>query len=151
LLAIGHIAAEKYRKIGDKLMEKGEYKKAVDAYSKQFFLAKRKGLPFFDAAKKFQDENNYKAAISNYTQRAVAYYKRNQLNKVFDDITKALSLNVSNDHAYHLRSMTYLQQGKYNKALKDARKSIELDPDETTYENLGNILKKEKQFRKLKT
>lgn len=104
-----------YEKLGLTEYEKGNYKQAIEYYSK--------GI-----------ESNLNDA-SLYNNRGLAYYNLEQYDKAIADYTKAIEIKPDFADAYYNRGLAYFKKGSsYNleprkKAISDFTKAIELRPD----------------------
>lgn len=88
-------------------------------------------------------ENNYKKAIKalekavNFnpqsstfrTNLAYSYFLNNKLNKARDESDKAIALDLRNADAYYLRASVNNLEAKYDEAIVDADKTININPD----------------------
>ncbi|RLB23007.1 MAG: hypothetical protein DRG73_06020 [Deltaproteobacteria bacterium] len=105
----------KYYRIGLTEYEKGNYRQAIENYTK--------GI-----------ESNPDDA-SLYNNRGLAYYSFEQYDKAISDFNKAIELKPDFADAYYNRGLAYFRKGSYynfeprKKAIDDFTKAIELQPD----------------------
>ena len=105
----------KYYRIGLTEYEKGNYRQAIENYTK--------GV-----------ESNPDDA-SLYNNRGLAYYSFEQYDKAISDFNKAIELKPDFADAYYNRGLAYFRKGSYynfeprKKAIDDFTKAIELQPD----------------------
>ncbi len=88
--------------------EKGEYEKAVVAFTKAIELD-----PSFALA---------------YSNRGWVHIKLGEYEQAITDCSKAIELNPSLASAYNSRGWAYTELGQYEQAINDYNKAIELDP-----------------------
>ena len=104
-----------YEKLGLSEYEKGNYKQAIEYYSKAI------------------EYNPNDASL--YNNRGLAYYNLEQYDKAIADYTKAIEIKSDFADAYYNRGLAYFRKGSpYNleprkKAISDFTKAIELRPD----------------------
>lgn len=133
--------SEHLQALGKAAKKRGDYKEAIDYYSKAILLDPNSSKPLFSRAFLYDKIGNLSSAISDYGQvislepeNAFAYYNRgialDKTNKYEDAInhfTKAISLLPNNPDFYHNRGFAYRATKKYNEAIKDYTQAIQLD------------------------
>lgn len=97
---------------GNALFTAGDFSGAIQKYSKGLKLC--------------TSNNSDKATLLK--NRAAAYLKLEEYEKVVDDTTAALEITPSDIKALFRRCQAYEQLGQYNEAFKDARAVNHLDP-----------------------
>jgi len=112
---INTLRVVKYERLGLREYEKGNYKQAIEYYSKAI------------------EYNPNDASL--YNNRGLAYYNLQQYDKAIADYTKAIEIKPDFADAYYNRGLAYFRKGSsYNleprkKAISDFTKAIELRPD----------------------
>ena len=111
---------ENYFNLGIEAHKTGNYKLAIEYYSKAILTG---FSDIHDLAIAYYNRGNSYVAINDYTQ-AIA------------DYTKTLEINPNYADAYANRAViTYMVLGNYNQAMEDFNKAIELDPDDAVFYN----------------
>ena len=105
---------------------KGDYKKAVEGYSK---IIQRRGL------------TRRERAIS-YLLRGEAKRDAGQLDEAILDFTRALRQWNGYPQAHFFRGRVYEQQGKLGEAYADMARAVQLDPNREAYATYLTVLKK---------
>lgn len=97
---------------------------------------------YHERALAFDNEANYKAAISDYTKhlalnpsnedvqhrRGVAFGMKGNYDMALADLTCVLYLNPNHLTAYYDRGVTFCRMGQYDEGIADFTRAIELDP-----------------------
>ena len=91
-------------KRGEEYENRGEYKKALEAYSKVIELN-----PNF---------------VGGYNNRGTLYYRLGEYENALEDFNKVIELNPNFGWGYYNRGLTYYTVGKYEKALENFNKAI---------------------------
>ena len=74
-----------------------------------------------------------------YTNRAVAYYHKGDLDSALADYNDAIRLDPTYERAYDDRGNVYRRKGDLDRALADYNQAIHLDPKyAAAYDNRGN-------------
>jgi len=60
-------------------------------------------------------------------EEGIAFYKNGEKENAFASFNKAIELDPQKARAYGNRGRIYFEQSKFNKALKDLQRAIELD------------------------
>jgi len=123
--------------------KKGDYKNAIDDYTKVIELAPKKGIKAYNNRgvlfEKFGQRDlalaDYSQAIeidsefaSVYNNRGALYYQSQKDDLALADLNHAIALDPEFAMAYANRGLLYFALYKDDLALKDFNQSIELDP-----------------------
>jgi tetratricopeptide (TPR) repeat protein len=144
--------AVKQSEEASKLLEAGEYEKAVEQFTLAIksagvnvepvvvdnaaaSLYRNRGvaymrLGFPDTAKEdFTDAITFAPADpASYEERAVAYMQLGDLFNAVRDATQAIRLNPRNAAAYHTRGLVYLRRQQFERAVPDLEQALVEDP-----------------------
>lgn len=108
-----------YHKIGNAHYTLGDYKGAIDDYTRSIKLN-----PTYHSV---------------YENRGNAYYILEKYYDAINDYTQAINLNPASSNAYNNRGNTYYQLGKYYNAINDYTQAIKINPlSHSVYDNRGN-------------
>lgn len=114
------LTAWDYIRRGDRAYDEGDFRKALNEYSKAIKL----------------DPGNTAA----YNNRGYVYDELEQYEKAIADYTKAIEINQSYATAYSNRGASYYELKQHESAVKDCIKAIELKPNNATFHNnLGTV------------
>jgi tetratricopeptide (TPR) repeat protein len=108
--AAGKLSADNLFNKGSQYSLKGEYDKAIEAFSKAIELK-----PDFVAA---------------YNNRGIAYYRKGQFDKAIENYNKAIALDPNNADIYYNRGLAYERKEQFDKAIENYNKAIALDPND---------------------
>ena len=106
-------------------------------------ISEKKGKRLFTKGLNFFKEENYEAAIREFTKasiigpkyfqnfyyRARSHMKIQNYSKAVKDFTRAFKLGDNNHLTYFFRGVAYENLGNLEKALADYTKAIEIKPD----------------------
>ena len=120
----------------------GNYKDAIDAFSKAIEMNKKhaaaynnRGYAYNNLGKYDQAMQDYEKAIEinpeddvAYYNRGVAYGKLGKDNKAVENYGMAIKINPKYADAYSARGITYGVLGNYQQAIRDLDRAIELNP-----------------------
>src|SRR3972149_1272449 len=98
-------ASEWFEK-GLKYHTKGEYDKAIEAYTSAIVL-----------------NPNYADAYNN---RGLEYDNKGQYDRAIEDFNKAIAINPNDAKTYYNRGLAYDNKGQYDRAIEDFNKAITL-------------------------
>ena len=122
------VSVEEYRRRGLEAGQRGEYKEAIEFFTKAIELDQKNALA--------------------YALRAISYLGlANKHDQAIQDFTKAIELDPKNTLTYAFRGRTYLDLGKHDQAIQDFTEAIELAPNHAdayfdrgfTYLHLGKL------------
>ncbi|MGA1864334.1 MAG: tetratricopeptide repeat protein [bacterium] len=102
-------------RIGQASLNKGEYEKAIDQYSKAIEIS-----PF---------------EVSNYYYRGLAWYKNGNIDKAIADFDRVIMLDARWRSAYIYRGLCRMEGGEYRKALKDYKIALNRDSKDPVIHN----------------
>ena len=115
--------AEVHYSYGITYLKKGDYNRAVAAYTKAIEL-----------------KPDYAGA---YRNRGRSYYHKGDYASAIKDYTQAIELKPDSAIAYRNRGIAYYRKGDYTNAIVDLTQAIELKPDYAdAYNNRGHAYKK---------
>lgn len=100
---------------GQASLNKGEYDKAIDQYSKAIEVS-----PF---------------EVSNYYYRGLAWYKNGNKDKAISDFDRVIILDARWRSAYIYRGLCRIEGGEYKEALKDYKAALNRDPKDPIIHN----------------
>ncbi len=107
-----------YIKQGEAYYSKGDYDRAITAFSKAIEL----------------DSNNTEV----YKRRGISYHFNGNYASAIRDFNKAIKLKPKDADTYKFRGIVYHTKGNYCRAIRDFNKAIKLKPKDTnTYEWRG--------------
>jgi tetratricopeptide (TPR) repeat protein len=110
-------------------LEKGEYDKAIAAYTDAIRL-----------------DPKYEPA---YALRGIAWGKKGEYDKAIADFNEAVRLNPNNPNDYGARGMAWLEKGQYDKAIADCNDAIRLNSkDANAYGTRGFAWRKKGEYDK---
>jgi serine/threonine protein kinase len=113
--------ALEYVNQGYKLLQEGQFDRAIQAYTKAIKI----------------DPDDY----ALYNDRGLIYYAQRKFDKAIADFDKSIEINPAS-LTYNNRGVAYQDKGDKEKAIADYRKALELDPtNEQANKNLNEILK----------
>ena len=111
--------ADTYNAHGIAYGEKGDFDKAIAAFTKAIEL-------------------NPEFALA-YNNRGAAYAEKGEIGKAINDYNEAIKLNPREARAYHNRGFAYTKQGDFERAINDYNKAIKLNPNYALiYNGRGN-------------
>lgn len=127
---------------GNVLYEKGDYKQAIEAYTKAIIMNRMYSEAYFNRAMCYYNLKDYNLAIEDYTKaieldpnnpilynnRGDAFYLKEEFKKAIEDYNKSLSLNPKYMKAYYNRGLSHACLEEYEKAIEDLTQAIELSP-----------------------
>ena len=131
--------AEDHFNRGIDLYEKGEYDRAIDAFSQALRL--------------LDPNDNALIAAANYN-RGNANVKKGECDKAIADFSEAIRLNPSHALAYLNRGIAFKKKGEYDKAIADYNRALALlDPKDTNntsivYYNRGTAWSIKREYDK---
>jgi len=103
---------------GHLLESRGQFREAIDAYTKALAQRPNDATIFYD--------------------RGVAFGRLTQWKEAADDYTRAIELDPSAARSFNNRAAAYAQQHQYDRAIADFTKAIKLDPrGALTFRNRG--------------
>lgn len=146
--------AAKYASRGDDYFNAGNYKSAIEEYSRAI-----EKDPSYDAAYEnrgvaHERQGDYNRAIADHTKaleinsndalyyfnRGLAYYRKEDFDRAIADYTKAIAINPDYTSAYNNRGVIYKSRKDYDRAIADFNKTISLNPNHANaYSNRGEI------------
>jgi len=136
---------------GLEFSRKGEYDKAIAAYTEAIRLNPRNSDAYVNRGVVYAKKRDYDKAIADYNEairlsptdadaynnRGTAYHRKGDYEKSIADITEAIRLKPSAS-SYYNRADTYDDKGDYDKAIADYTEAIRLGPaDADCYNNRG--------------
>ena len=102
---------------GDELRKKGDYNKAIEAYTQALAAANPK------------DANETQAILMAYVHRGRVWERMHEFDKAIADCSKALELAPKDEALYVIRGAAWMAKGDYDKAIADASSAVALDPN----------------------
>ncbi|MCX8166380.1 MAG: tetratricopeptide repeat protein [Candidatus Micrarchaeota archaeon] len=157
--------AKSYFNKGNIHYEKGEYKKAIEQYTKAIVLNRLYSEAYFNRALCYYNLKDYDSAIEDYTKaleldpnnpilynnRGDAFYLKEDYKKAIEDYSKALTLNNKYMKAYYNRGLAHACIEEYEKAIEDFSNAIDLAPSfAQSYHLRGMCYEYLKQYEKAK-
>jgi tetratricopeptide (TPR) repeat protein len=137
----GSQTAEDAFREGTSFGRRGQYEKAVQAYSKAIELNPKytkaytfRGLTylelgnFTDAIKDLDKVIALDPTAYSYRTRADVYARNGYLDKAIMDYDKVLELNTRSASGYRNRAIAYGEKRDYKKAIRDITRAIQLEP-----------------------
>ena len=132
---------EYYFNKGNEYLKKGEYKKAIENFTKAIELDERDKEAYFNRGLAYSCLEEYEKAIEDFTnaidideKHKDAYFFRGNIynfleeyEKAIEDFTKVIDIDKKSKEAYFNRGLAYGKLKKYEKAIEDFTKFIELD------------------------
>ena len=120
----------------------GNYKDAIDAFSKTIEINKKHAAAYNNRGYSYNNLGNYNQAIQDYEKaieinpeddvayynRGVAYGKLGKDSQAVDNYDRAIRINPKYADAYSARGITYGVLGNYRQAINDLDRAIELNP-----------------------
>ncbi|HVV70224.1 MAG TPA: tetratricopeptide repeat protein, partial [Verrucomicrobiae bacterium] len=74
-----------------------------------------------------------------YNNRGMAYFKRGDRERAFEDFTQAIALNPGFSRAYNNRGSLLIDAGRYEEAIRDCSRAIQCEPTlASAFNNRGN-------------
>jgi len=138
--AVESLSVGKSLLVGDKRMEAEFYGQLGESYFQ---------LKEIDSAKMFYKEAIQKDPESNLLKNNFAYRlatSKTEMELAMSLINQAITRSPSQANYYDTRGWIYFQQGKFDNALTDFMKALELEPKNATYlEHIGDALIKSNQ------
>jgi len=146
---------------GNALRDKGDYRGAIDAYSRAIALAPAYDMFYNNRGIARAAIGEYDCAIRDYTRaielnpdhamaynnRAIAYAAVHDYERALQDYTRALALKADYAEAYHNRGNAYREMRDYDRAILDYTRAIERKPDfEEAYNNRGNAYREKDDY-----
>jgi len=132
-----------YFNLGSELFEKGDYKKAIEGFSKSIQLKDDYADAYFNRALCYSRLKNFDMSILDYSKaaeldpnnpsiyhnRGAIYYLKDKFQEAIKDYNRAIELDPGYMKAYYNRGLSYAYIEEYEKAIKDFNKVIKLKPD----------------------
>ena len=146
---------------GNALRDKGDYRGAIDAYTRAIALAPAYDMFYNNRGIACAAIGEYDRAIGDYTRaielnpghamaynnRAIAYAAVHDYERALQDYTRALALKADYAEAYHNRGNAYREMHDYDRAILDYSRAIERKPDfEEAYNNRGNAYREKNDY-----
>jgi len=80
-------------------------------------------------------------SASEYSQRAIARFKSNDLDGAIADFTKVIEMNGERlQFCYYFRGLAHYRKGNHDLAIADLTKAIDIKPDPRFFDDRGNLL-----------
>jgi tetratricopeptide (TPR) repeat protein len=118
--------AQDYANRAKAFYEKGEYDKAIDAYTQVL------------AAANPTDPKDNRTICHAYLCRGSVWEAKGELDKAIADYTKALAIDPKNARAYSARGVAWYIKHEHDKAIADYTNALAIDPnDSVAYLNRG--------------
>lgn len=122
------VTAEYYLNLGDKLMDNGDLKGAVEQYSLAISV-----------------ESD---CVDALFQRGFAFMRLKQFDEAIFDFNHVLELDQNDELAYSNLGVIYRDQGDYNNAEKYFKEALRINKSSQNYCNFGSILMKKGEYAK---
>lgn len=147
-----HFNAMQEWEAGNNFYRQGEYRKALEAYTRAADLNQTSAEIFNNRGNTYVALGQYQSAL-NDLQRANSLLKddariHNNLGSVYlllkrydsavAECTAAIRLNPNFAEAYYNRGLAYAYLGRYRDALPDAKRALELNPTDADSQDLYN-------------
>ena len=127
---------------GNRFMKKGEYDRAIAAYTQAIKLNPKYAYAFYNRGFTYKKKGEYDKAIADYNQaiklnpkyafayngRGIVYRKKSEYDKAISDYNQAIKLNPKFYYAYNNRGNIYREKGEYDRAIADYTQAIKLNP-----------------------
>ncbi|KRX08960.1 hypothetical protein PPERSA_08163 [Pseudocohnilembus persalinus] len=134
--------AEQYHSQGFEARKKGNFKLAIQFYTKALEIMPTHFKAHFNRGFAYDKLGNYNLAIQDYSQaleidpkNAYAYYNRgisldrqNQFDQAIQNFTQAINIDPSKADFYHNRAFAYRKKKNFKSAVDDYTTAIDLDP-----------------------
>ncbi len=135
--------AKAYFYKGNVYYEKGDYKRAIENYTKAIIMNRVYSEAYFNRAMCYYNLKDYNEAIADYTKaieldpnnpilynnRGDCFYLKEDFQKALEDYSKAISLNDKYMKAYYNRGLSNACIEQYEKAIEDFTQAINFSPD----------------------
>ncbi len=131
---------------GTRLGKKGEYRKAVQLYSKAIDLNPEYTKAYGHRATTYLELKNVAQALNdlnklialdpsagNYRWRADVYARNGYFDEAIMEYDKLIQLDPGDAGLYNNRANVHREKEDYEKAIRDSTKAILLDPEEPVY------------------
>ena len=83
-------------------------------------------------------------SASEYSQRGITRFEKNDLDGAIADFTKVIELNGPNlEFCYYFRGLAHYRKGNLDQAIGDLSKAISIKGDARFYDDRGNLLAKQ--------
>ena len=151
-----------------------DYKKALQDYNKAISISPHEGNWYFERAEFYRERGEYKEALDDYdkcldlnpkaewaaARRIEVYIKKENYQQVIEECNKCITKYMQSSGFlscyYVYRAFAYWSFGKYEQALDDCNKSIEIAPKDSrayyirglVYQNMGDLELANIDFRK---
>lgn len=137
--------AKAYYNRGKAYYEEGEYDKAIADYNRALAINSNDENTYIERGNAYSAKGESDRALADYSQAlkinpnsALAYYNRGEeyqsqrgdLDRAIAEYDKAIAIDPNYANAYFNRGLAYGKKGDYNKALADAKKCLQLSPDD---------------------
>jgi len=152
--------ADFYINRGNAYRAKWDYDKAIEDYDKAIALNPNDAAAYNNRGNAYRFKGDYGKAIESYDKAIVLNPKNTDFyinrgashsnyEKAIEDFDKAIALNPKLALAYSIRGSTYFFKGDYDKAIKDLKMALKIDPqDKNTADNLRTVQKEKEKAKK---
>ncbi len=157
-------AAYFYR--GNAWADKGEYDKAIDAYTEALAMNSKLTPAYNNRGRAWHDKGEYDKAIADYNQalaikpkdadaygcRGSAYLKKREYDKAIADFTEALAIKPNDAdvcYSYSNRGEAWREKGENDKAIADYNQALAVNPNfDLAYNNRGIVWRAKGEYAK---
>ncbi|NNT71695.1 tetratricopeptide repeat protein [Flavobacterium sp. IMCC34852] len=137
--------------------QKGDLKTAFDFFNRAIVLDPNFSSAYSNRGHVYRQQGQFELAVSDYTQsyalypniqvlyaRANTYMDMEQYEKAQADYTAIINLEPTFSDIYFDRAYSYIMQKKYQEAMRDMEKQLELTPKD--FKSLANLINLKKQL-----
>ncbi len=131
-----HALFDCYRQLGDIDGQRRHLEACIALDPKNSTLNYFRGMTFFEAGDHRRAFEDFDASVKKDDDFAIGYYYRGRMHVVFgdwraadEDFTQAIARDADFDSAFQWRAIARGKLGRYEEAVSDAEKALELSPD----------------------
>ena len=140
LIALDNQNADAFYNRGWIYEHKGEFKKAVDDYTRALTIDKNHIDAYYNRGLIYLAQGKYSLAIADFTEvikqkgedadaynnRGNAYMQINEFESALNDYNTAINLSPDDPDLYYNRGVVYRHRGEYRKSRQDFQKAADL-------------------------
>jgi tetratricopeptide (TPR) repeat protein len=128
---------------GNALLKRGEYDKAIAAYTEAIRIYPKQAVPYFGRGLAYESKAKLDEAIADYSEairlnptfssplcrRGELYMWRREVDKAIGDFSAYVQLQPKSVAGYSARGTAFRRKGDLDKAIADYTTAIQLDPN----------------------